>query len=156
MSLPPFISQNFGANKLQRVEQAYRLCAKFVIFWQLIIFTFIALISGVIANIFTNEPKVAANIVLFLMIVPLGYGLQGITILTNSSFNAMHLPMTAVVLSVVRLFVFFVPLSYLGSYWFDLPGLYWAGVIANLLVGIISFLWFKSVLASRFKQTVKS
>jgi putative MATE family efflux protein len=156
MSLPPFISQNFGANKLERVGQAYSLCVKFVIVWQLIIFAILALLSGVIANIFTNEPEVAATIVLFLVIVPLGYGLQGVTILTNSSFNAMHMPMSALSLNGMRLFVFFVPFSFLGSYWFDLPGLFWAAVLANLTVGCIAFIWFKTILGSRFEQSVLS
>jgi putative MATE family efflux protein len=156
MSLPPFISQNFGANKLERVRLAYSLCVKFVIVWQLIIFAVLALLSGVIANIFTNEPKVASTIVLFLVIVPLGYGIQGVTILTNSSFNAMHMPMSALSLNVMRLFVFFVPFSILGSYWFDLPGLFWAAVLANLVVGCIAFIWCKTILASRFEQSVLS
>jgi putative MATE family efflux protein len=156
MSLPPFISQNFGANKLERVGQAYSLCVKFVIVWQLIIFAILALLAGVIANIFTNEPKVSSTIVLFLVIMPIGYGLQGVIILTNSSFNAIHMPMSAVSLSVVRLFVFFVPFSFIGSYWFDLPGLFWAAVFANLIVGCIAFIWFKTILASRFEQRVLS
>ncbi|GAC18448.1 MATE family efflux transporter [Paraglaciecola arctica] len=156
MSLPPFISQNFGANKLDRVGQAYSLCVKFVIVWQLIIFAILALLSGVIANIFTNEPEVTSTIVLFLLIVPLGYGLQGVTILTNSSFNAMHMPMSAFLLNGMRLFVFFVPFSFIGSYWFDLPGLFWAAVLANITVGCLAFIWFKTILASRFEQSVLS
>ncbi|WP_293750481.1 MATE family efflux transporter [uncultured Paraglaciecola sp.] len=156
MSLPPFISQNFGANKLERVGQAYSLCVKFVIVWQLIVFAILAVLSGVIANIFTNEPKVSATIIMFLLIVPLGYGLQGVTILTNSSFNAMHMPMSALSLNGMRLFVFFVPFSFIGSYWFGLLGLFWAGVMANLTVGCIAFIWFKSILASRFEQSVLS
>jgi putative MATE family efflux protein len=156
MSLPPFISQNFGASKLERVRQAYSLCVRFVIVWQLIIFAILVILSGVIANIFTNEPEVASTIVLFLVIVPLGYGMQGVTILTNSSFNAMHMPMSALSLNVMRLFVFFVPFSILGSYWFELPGLFWAAVLANLSVGCIAFIWFKIIIASRFEQSVLS
>lgn len=156
MSLPPFLSQNFGANKLDRVRQAYSLSVKFVIVWQLLIFVLLAILSGVIAAIFTNEPAVAETIVLFLVIVPIGYGLQGVTILTNSSFNAIHMPMSALSLNGMRLFVFFVPFSYLGSYWFDLPGLFWAAVLANLTVGCIAFVWFKSILASRFEHSAVS
>ncbi|WP_436836580.1 MATE family efflux transporter [Paraglaciecola arctica] len=156
MSLPPFISQNFGANNIERVRHAYSLCVKFVIVWQLLIFALLALLSGLIANIFTDEPKVAATIVLFLVIVPLGYGFQGVTILTNSSFNAMHMPMSALFLNGMRLFVFFVPFSFIGSYWFNLPGLFWAAVVANVTVGCIAFIWFKSILSSRFEQSVVS
>ncbi len=156
MSLPPFISQNFGANNIDRVKQAYSLCVKFVIVWQLIIFGILVLLSDVIANIFSDEPEVTSIIVLFLVIVPLGYGTQGVTILTNSSFNAMHMPMSALSLNAMRLFVFFVPFSLLGSYWFELPGLFWAGVVANFAVGCIAFVWCKTILASRFKQNVLS
>jgi putative MATE family efflux protein len=156
MSLPPFISQNFGANNIDRVKQAYSLCVRFVIVWQLIIFGILVILSGVIANIFSNEPEVISIIVLFLVIVPLGYGTQGVTILTNSSFNAMHMPMSALALNAMRLFVFFVPFSLLGSHWFELPGLFWAGVVANLAVGCIAFIWCKTILASRFKQNVLS
>ncbi len=156
MSLPPFISQNFGANNIDRVTQAYSLCVKFVIVWQLIIFGILVLLSDVIANIFSNEPEVISIIVLFLVVVPLGYGTQGVTILTNSSFNAMHMPMSALSLNAMRLFVFFVPFSLLGSHWFELPGLFWAGVVANLAVGCIAFIWCKTILASRFKQNVLS
>lgn len=156
MSLPPFISQNFGANKLERVGQAYSLCVKFVIVWQLLIFAVLALLSGVLAHVFTDEPEVASIIILFLVIMPLGYGMQGVTILTNSSFNAIHMPMSALSLNCMRLFVFFVPFSFIGSYLYDLSGLFWAAVLANLTVGCIAFIWFKSTLASRFEQRVLS
>ena len=74
--------------------------------------------------------------------MPLGYGLQGIIILTNSSFNAVHRPMNALWLSIIRLFVLFVPLSYLGSLLADLTGLFIGGVVANLFTAIIAYWWF--------------
>ena len=86
MSLPPFISQNFGANKMDRVEEAYNLCMRFVhglavtCFWCILCAT-----SGLIASAFAEEQEVAELIQLFLWIVPLGYGLQGVIILSNSS-----------------------------------------------------------------------
>lgn len=156
MSLPPFISQNFGANKLERVNQAYTLCVKFVIGWQLLMFVIMALIAPYVAAIFTSEPDVADTIILFLVIVPIGYGLQGVTILTNSSFNAMHLPMSALILNVLRLFVFLVPICYIGSLWFGLFGIFWATVIANCLTALIAFLWCKNILSKKFKHTGES
>ncbi|WP_026375492.1 MATE family efflux transporter [Aestuariibacter salexigens] len=147
MSLPPFISQNFGANKLQRVEHAYKQVLRFILIWQLIIYALMWLLSPYIAAIFTDDPEVASIIRLFLMVVPLGYGLQGVIILSNSSFNAMHKPMAALWLSILRLFVFFVPLSYAGSVLFDLPGMFWGGVIANAMTAAIAYMWFVRTLA---------
>jgi putative MATE family efflux protein len=143
MSLPPLISQNFGAAKIHRVKQAYAMSVKFVLYWQAAVFVVMWLVSPFVASAFTDDQQVAALIQLFLTIVPLGYGLQGIIILTNSSFNAMHKPMSALGLSVIRLFVFFVPISYLGSLIYQLEGMFWGGVVANLLMASVSFLWFK-------------
>ncbi|WP_233267403.1 MATE family efflux transporter [Paraglaciecola sp. L3A3] len=155
MSLPPFISQNFGANNLERVNQAYSLCLKFILAWQLIIFAIIAFIAPFLADIFTDDPVVAETIVIFLSIVPLGYGLQGVIILTNSSFNAVHLPMSALGLSIMRLFIFVVPISYFGGLLFDLKGIFAAAVVANLSVALIAFLWFKHILKNKIKLTAK-
>lgn len=142
MSLPPFISQNYGANKLDRVYDSYVMSLKFVIVFQMGIFLLLWLFSPILASIFADEKQVAELIQLFLFIVPLGYGLQGVVILTNSSFNAIHKPMSALVLSIVRLFVFLVPLAYLGSYLSDIKGLFWGVVIANTLTAIVAYLWF--------------
>ena len=38
MTLPPFISQNVGANRFDRVHSAYMVSLKFVLFWQLFVF----------------------------------------------------------------------------------------------------------------------
>ncbi|NVK55956.1 MAG: MATE family efflux transporter [Alteromonadaceae bacterium] len=148
MSLPPFISQNLGANRIERVKSAYWLIIKFVLGWQLLICILLWLTSGLLASLFAKEQAVAELIQLFLIIVPLGYGLQGIVILTNSSLNAMHLPMTALVLSVVRLFVFFVPITVVMSLFLDVQGIFIGAVVANFFMAMVSVYWFRRSLLS--------
>ncbi|TKB05291.1 MATE family efflux transporter [Alteromonas portus] len=143
MTLPPFISQNVGAGQVERVKKAYSLTLKFVLVWQFAIFLVMWALSSWIAVAFANEVEVSVLIQLFLMIVPLGYGMQGIIILTNSSLNAMHRPMTALTLSVIRLFVFFVPISVAGSFLFELKGLFAGTVIANIAMACVSLVVFK-------------
>nr|WP_297348297.1 MATE family efflux transporter [uncultured Glaciecola sp.] len=158
MSLPPFISQNYGANKLLRIKTAFDMAAKFVIIWQLIVFAILAIFSSYIAQVFAEEASVARDITLFLCILPLGYGLQGIIILANSSFNAMHKPMSALLLSILRLFAFYVPIASLGSYLYGLEGLFWGCVIANVLTSVLAYTWFnqnlKNEMALEFKTSV--
>lgn len=147
MSLPPLISQNFGANKMNRVGEAYHVALKSVLWVQGIIYLGLVVFAPWIAALFTDEPEVAEIVRLFIYIMPLGYGLQGWIILTNSSFNALHRPMNAFWLSVIRLFVCFVPLSYLGSVLADLPGLFIGGVVANVLTAAFAYIWFRRTLA---------
>lgn len=139
MTLPPLISQNFGAGKMHRVEDAFKISVKFIMVWQVIIYIILALLAPFIASIFAKEAAVAALIKLFIWILPLGYGFQGVIILTNSSLNALHKPIFALVLSVIRLFVFYVPIALLGSYFYGLEGFFVGAVIGNILMAIISY-----------------
>ncbi len=145
-SLPPLISQNFGAGKIDRVGEAYRLSTRFILGWQLLVYAGLALSAGVIASAFSDDPEVIQTIKLFLWILPLGYGLQGIIILTNSSLNALHQPMSALYLSAMRFFVFYVPLAYVGSQLFGLAGFFAGALTGNLMMAAISWRSFKRAL----------
>ena len=112
MTLPPFVSQNFGAGKLGRVKEAYIGTLKFVMIWQFAIYILLIALSGVISQLFGKEQAVIDVIKLFIYTIPLSYGFQGVIILSNSSFNALHKPMNALFLSIIRLFVFYLPFAF--------------------------------------------
>ncbi|AWB69051.1 MATE family efflux transporter [Saccharobesus litoralis] len=147
MSLPPFISQNLGAGNIDRVKQAYRKTAKFVLIWQLGVFSLLLFLAWPIAVAFSDDETVINLICWFIWIMPLGYGAQGIIILTNSSLNALHLPMSALLLSVLRLFLFYVPFSYLGGLIGGIYGLFVGGVIGNLAMMGVSVYTFNRKLS---------
>ena len=146
MTLPPLISQNFGAGLLHRVQQAYRESGRFVMLWQFAVFIVLAALAPLLAKLFSSDTEVVRIICWFIWIVPLGYGLQGVIILTNSSFNALHRPGSALVLSIIRLFVFFVPLAWLGGQWFGVTGLFAGCVLANIITAAIAWRWFNRTL----------
>ena len=146
-SLPPLISQNYGAGRLDRIKEAYRIATRFILVWQLFIYLLLAVGAGILASIFSEDPEVVEAIKLFVWIMPLGYGLQGIIILTNSSLNALHRPLNALILSIARFFVFYVPLAYVGSVYFGLYGFFAGAVCGNLLMAMISWRTFKRALS---------
>ena len=146
MSLPPFISQNSGARQLGRVDEAYRCAVRMVLVIQLVMYLLLALGSAWLAPAFSQDDGVQRLLMLYLWILPLGYGLQGVTILTNSALNALHQPRQAFGLSMLRFFVLFVPISCLLGYGFGLAGLFVGGVVANLLCACLAYLWFNSTL----------
>ena len=139
MTLPPFISQNFGAGHMHRVKHAYKTSIKFVLFWQVFIYILLIIAAPWVASAFAKEEKVADIIVLFIWILPLGYGFQGVVILTNSSFNALHKPLVALALSFIRLFICYVPLASIGSYFYGLHGFFIGALIGNLVMAAISY-----------------
>lgn len=155
MTLPPFISQNFGAGKLNRVKEAYTTTLKFVMIWQFIIYLLLIAFSGVISELFGKEQMVIDVIKLFIFTLPLSYGLQGIIILSNSSFNALHKPMNALILSVIRLFIFYIPFAYVGNLYAGLPGLLIGAALGNLFTAIIAYKWFIKELNMISNQAVQ-
>jgi putative MATE family efflux protein len=145
-TLPPFISQNLGAGRMDRIHESYRLTMKFILVWQLIVYVMMGLLAWVIAAVFTEDEAVARAIRLFIWILPLGYGLQGVVILTNSAFNALHKPMMALYLSIARFFVFYVPLAWAGSMLFGLAGFYGGALLGNVIMAALSWRTFKSAM----------
>jgi putative MATE family efflux protein len=151
-TLPPLISQNFGARRLDRVVEAYRLATRFIVGWQLAVYIVLGLSAGLIGLIFSSDPAVASTIKLYIWILPLGYGAQGIIILTNSALNALHRPFEALYLSFARFFVFYVPLAWLGSKTFGIAGFFLGAVAGNLLMAALSLRAFSRAQTAEINQ----
>ena len=151
MSLPPFISQNLGAQRMDRVAEALRVALRFVLLWELAVCFALFVFAGQIAGLFATDPEVTRIIKVFLYILPITYGCQGVIILTNSSFNALHEPKCAVVLSLIRFFVCYVPFAYVGSRIAGITGLYAGAALANVTVGALAFLWISRFLTRRLQ-----
>ena len=147
MTLPPFISQNLGAQKLERVGIAYRGAVRFALGWQLLIFGVLVLVSGPVSRLFTDDDDVARWLQLWLLIVPAGFGFQATTFLSASSFNALHQPLRAMRISLFRLFFMYVPLGWLGNHFFGLTGMFVALVCANAITALVASIWMRRYLA---------
>lgn len=141
MSLPPFISQNYGARLYERVCEGLRLSLRFVLVLQLSLYAVVALAAPWIAAIFTRDEAVRDIITTILRILPASYAFQGMVILGASSFNALHAPRNGLITSLTRFFVFYVPLALLGNYVGGLPGLFMGAALGNVLAGLVISRW---------------
>ena len=141
MSLPPFISQNFGANAMNRVRQGLKLSLRFVLVLQLILYVIVALIAPWIARIFSSEQEVIEVIITVLRILPASYAFQGMATLSASSFNALHAPRNALLTSLIRFFIFYVPLALLGEHFAGISGMFIGAAIGNVLSGLTITFW---------------
>ncbi|GAA4873356.1 MATE family efflux transporter [Ferrimonas pelagia] len=155
MSLPPLLSQNAAAGHMSRVRLLYHKVTVFVLVWQGAIALLLLLLSGQIGDWFGQEPEVSASIQLIVMILPLAWGAQGVIILTNSSFNALRRPMSALNLSVVRLFLTYLPLAWIGGKIAGLTGVFAGAAIANVITAIIAWRWMWFFLCCNRQQGVK-
>jgi putative MATE family efflux protein len=141
MSVPPFISQNFGAKCFDRVRLGLRLSLRFVLLWQLALYAVVAVFAPWIAAIFTTEQSVRDIITLALRIMPASYAFQGMVVLSASSFNALHAPRNGLITSLLRFFVFYVPLALVGNRLGGLQGLFVGAALGNVCAGVVITSW---------------
>jgi len=122
-SLTTFIGQNYGAKKYDRIKRAVKISVKFLLIFQLALCLILFMSASGIANLFSNDPNVQKIITLYLQILPISYGIQAATMVIGASINSLHRPIHSLITNTVRLFVFYVPLSYLGAVWGGFTGL---------------------------------
>ncbi|OQK38227.1 Na+-driven multidrug efflux pump [Vibrio vulnificus] len=140
-ALTPFMAQNFGAKNPQRAFQGLFVSMRFSVLFQGLVFLIMVPLSIPLAALFSQEQAVRDLLWHYLLVVPISYGFLGIVMMLVSGLNAMHQPLNAFRWSVIRLFVFTLPAAYLGSWLYDIEGLFIGIAVGNILVGLCSYLY---------------
>ncbi|WP_281272038.1 MATE family efflux transporter [Marinomonas pollencensis] len=139
MSMPPFVGRLLGAGRMEDIRYIVKVACRFVLLFQLLIAVVTLLVASGLASLMTSEPEVQQILRWHLMVVPISLGPLGVCMLMVSISNALGKSYTALVISALRLFAFFLPCLWLGAEIAELKGLF-AGVLAgNLLAGIASW-----------------
>jgi putative MATE family efflux protein len=142
-SIGPFIGQNWGANRPERVAEGLAVTYRFCIAWGIVAALPMILFGETIAGWIDHNPTVVATAAFYLAVVPWSYGLWGILMMTSASFNALGKPIPSTILSFTRMFVLYIPLALTLNHLFGFEGIFVATAISNALMGIMGFLWFR-------------
>lgn len=137
----PFVGQNWGAARFDRVRAAHRLAGWFAFAWGLLCLVAFYVAARPVARLFSDEAAVIDNLALYLRIVPLGYGLMGVSVVICSGMNAINRPLHATAVNVIRMLVLTIPLAVLGGWWLGVGGIFAAMALANILAGALSVPW---------------
>jgi Na+-driven multidrug efflux pump len=151
--LTPFVGQNWGAGRLDRVRLSISYVQRFALLWGALLFATLIAFGRSVALIFNDDAIVVATVINYLRIVPLSYGLLGVLMLANAALNALNRPLQAALLTVLRLFVLYVPLAIVGSALFGLPGIFGAAAVANGFAGVTAFFWLRRILTGDSLRT---
>ena len=147
-AIAPFVGQNYGAQEFDRLKRGFVFCVAFSFIYALFCIGFFILSADTLLGFFTTDPEVIKTAKIQLLYCPWGYGFLGLAVIANGSFNALGKPMPAMTISIGRTLLVYVPLAYWLASSMGIRGVFIAQVLANLLAGIVGFVWYQNV----FKQ----
>jgi putative MATE family efflux protein len=137
----PFVGQNLGAARRDRILLALKLCFVFCLALGTLLALAVGALAIPLARLFSGSAEVVRVAATYLWIVPLSYGAAGIIMIVNAAFNGLGRPLPATVISVTRMVVIYIPLALAGRALFGITGVFVAASLSNLLVGAGAALW---------------
>ncbi len=152
----PFFGQNLGANNIDRLYAGLRVIGRFCVVWGVCMAVLLWLGAEWMAGWFSRSEEVLPVAVAYLSIVPVSYGLYGIVMSVNAGFNGLGQPMPGVIISAARVFVIYLPLAWIGQYFWGLQGLFVATALANAAVGVMGWVWMRHSLKSLQREQLLS
>lgn len=146
MSLVPFVGQNFGAQRLDRVREARRLSMVFAGVFGLLTFVLFVVGAPYLAQLFSDDPKVIEILTFYLRVLGLGHGMLEVHRYAGFFLNGVHRPMHAMGVNVVRIVVLLVPFAVVGGLCFGLYGVFTGRMLSDLASGALGIWWSGHVL----------
>jgi putative MATE family efflux protein len=141
ISLVPFVGQNFGAGRLDRVRDARRLSMTFAFAFGLLTFALFFVSAPALAGLFARDREVAVILTRYLRIASVGHGMMEVHRYAGFFLNGVHQPLHAVGVNTVRVLVLLVPLSLLGGAVLGLEGVFWGRALTDLIAGAVGVVW---------------
>ncbi len=139
--LGPFVGQNWGAAKPERIHHALSLVIRFCMFWGLAFVLILAVAGGMIVRLFDADPQVVAIGQSYFWIVPVSYLGYSVVMNVSAMFNALGRSLPTLLLSCLRMFVLYIPLAYALQLYTGLEGIFWAACLANMIAGTVAWFW---------------
>lgn len=141
--IAPIVGQNWGAQLYDRANQSVTIAYKFALAWGVTVALVLAIGYKFIPEFFINDPVVVSTVSLYLLSVPISYGAVGCLFITNAYLNAIGMSSAVAMITIIRHFVLYLPLSLLAMRHFGPKGIFLVISFVNILMGLGAYLWAK-------------
>ncbi len=148
IAIAPFVGQNAGAKRIDRVKEALNFSYKASLAYGAVVAVILVLCGRFIAHEFSDDEAVITLAAFYLLVVPISYGCMGIINISSGSLNSLARPLPAMIIGASKSMVIQIPCAYLGSTLYGIKGVFMGIAASTFIVATIAF-----VLARR---TVKS
>lgn len=148
----PFTGQNLGARMASRTKAGIRYSYRFSLGWGGGVFLLLLIFAKPLASVFNQDPDVIATSALYLKIVGIGFGFQGILNLSGTILNVLHRPIQAAILSVSQVLLVFLPLAFIAVRYFNVIGIFIALTFSYFIMGNLARIVVNRRLIGIFQQ----
>jgi putative MATE family efflux protein len=139
--LLPIIGYCFGAGNFKRLWEALKKATLYITILLLGITILIEIFAPNLIGIFTQEPELLDISVTAMRISLISMVLIGFNVLVTTTLQGLSKGMTALVLSLIKQFVVFIPLLYLCRYLWNLTGVWISWPIADTISTAVAFVF---------------
>ncbi|MGB5444365.1 MAG: MATE family efflux transporter [Psychromonas sp.] len=139
MSLPPMIGRLFGAKDCLSIIRLVKMAVLFTLSLQALLALVLFIFAAPLASFFSADEQVVAVIYQYLILVPISLTSLGVCILLVSICNALAMPMRALLISALRLFLCYLPLVWAASRIWQLDGVFIGAMLGNILAGLMAW-----------------
>jgi putative MATE family efflux protein len=152
MTLTPFISQNYGGNRIDRILEARQYVTKFALFYGLCITLLFFICAPYLATLFSNDPQVIQIFITYVRTVSFGYGMMEVHRYCGFFLTGMNKPLYTTVLNLTRTLGLLLPLSFLGSHYGGVEGIFTGRLITDVFSGTIGLLLVGGIIEAKMVQ----
>ena len=139
--ISPFVGQNIGAHRYDRIKKGLFIAKIFSVGWGLVLFGTFLTIGMPLASVFNSSPLIVASASRYLWFVSISLGLRGVHQIIWTALNVMGRPYDSLVLELILTFGLWIPFSLAGSHISGMAGVYVGLSCGNGIAGIIAWLW---------------
>ncbi len=148
MSLIPFIAQNYGAGRMDRIYLARKGTMMFAVLYGILLASVFVIFAEPLAGFFSDERAVKDVLKLYIYITCGGYGMLEVHRYAGFCMTGTGRPLRGSILNIIRIVVFLIPLSILGSTLFQIKGIFFGRLITDIAAGFIGIWWSEKILKS--------
>ncbi len=135
-AITPFIAQNAGAGKKERIDEAIAYGGRASTYIGLLVAVLLLVFIHPIASLFSTDASVVHLTTRYFQWISFTYVFYGLFVITTSVFNGLQLPFNSLKIMLIKTLLFTLPLTFVGSYY----GV--VGIFAGIALGNVLGAWY--------------
>lgn len=140
ISLVPFVAQNYGAGRFDRIRVVRQGTMLFALGFGFIIAVVFLIIARPLGQIFSSDPEVVNILVRYICMTCFGYGFLEVHRYATFYLTGIQQPVLSACLTAIRVIILMIPLAYFGAKLFGISGIFWGRLLTDISSAIIGII----------------